>query len=137
MATETTVRVARARYGGFVATFIWNGEWNRVFFESALDVAAELADQCVDAETIEHVIDAFEQMEWSDSTYPLFMPAEAVCECPYDEPVYPPGTIGYEMQKFQRPSPLWDWAAATLRVGAVTAPWVLLVIVGRIVWGWL
>lgn len=88
MATETTVRVARARYGGFVATFTWNGQWNRVFFENALEVAAELADQCVDADTIEHVMDAFEQMEWSDSTYPLFMPAEAVCEVAIDEPVY-------------------------------------------------
>lgn len=132
MATETIVRVARARYGGFVATFNWNEQWNRVFFENALEVAAELADQCVDAETIEHVIDAYEQMTWSDSDYPLFRPAEAVCD--YDEPIYPPGTLGYEIQRYQRSSPFWGWCARTLRIGAAAAPWVLLMLLGRVAW---
>ena len=132
MPTETIVRVARARYGGFVATFNWNGQWNRVFFENAIEVAAELADECVDPATIESVLDAFETMEWSDSDYPLFRPAEAVCD--YDEPIYPPGTLGYEMQRYQRPSPFWDWFAVTLHIGAVTAPWVILLILGRVAW---
>lgn len=30
-----------------------------------------------------------------------------------------------------------ELAAATLRIGAVTAPWVLLMLVGRVVWGWM
>jgi hypothetical protein len=129
MATETTVRVARARYGGFVATFTWNGSTNRVFFDNAIELAAELADECVDPLTIEAVIDAYEGLEWDD-TYPLFQPAEAVCD--YDGPEYDPRTVA-----FRRPEPsrLWDWLAATLRIGAVTAPWVLLMIACRFAWG--
>lgn len=124
MPTETTVRVARARYGGFVATFNWNGQWHRVFFENAIEVAAELADECVDAETIESVLDAFETMEWSDSDYPLFQPADAVCD-------YDPNAWAFDDIE---PSPWWDWLSATLRIGAVTAPWVLLMIACRVAW---
>jgi hypothetical protein len=36
---------------------------------------------------------------------------------------------------YVEPSPFWEYVAATLRVGAVVAPWVAALIVGRWWWG--
>ena len=132
MATETQVCVRPARYGGFQADFNWNGDHCRVFFQNSYDAASELAGECVDTQTIEAVIDCFEQLEWSDTDYPLFQPADAVCD--YDPPDYDPRTVAF---RHPEPSPFWEWFAATLKVGAVFGPWALVMILGRVVWGWL
>jgi hypothetical protein len=124
MATETHVCVRPARYGGFQADFNWNGSHCRVFFQNSYDVASDLAGECVDTQTIEAVLDTYERLEWSDTDYPLFQPADAVCD-------YDPNAWAFDDIE---PSPFWEWAAATLRIGAVTAPWVLLILLGRFAW---
>lgn len=53
--------------------------------------------------------------------------AEACCDCVPNN-----WTVTYEPE----PSPAWDWLAATIRLGAITAPWVLLVILVRWAGGW-
>jgi hypothetical protein len=63
-----------------------------------------------------------------------FMPAEAACDAPYDEPAYPPGTLGHELQQFRavdRPPRLSEYFAAVCWMGAVACPWVALVVVCR------
>lgn len=86
MATNTKVHVTRARYGGYVATFAWNGDDCRVFFDDSFDLAQELVDACVDDVTRDAVLDAYELHDWNSSPYPLFQPAEAACCEPVDDP---------------------------------------------------
>lgn len=136
MPTETRIRIKRNPYQGYEVWLWGNGELTRRSFDNSIDLSSKLAADCVSDQDIEAACDLFERLEWEEPEYPLgvsYRPpvAEAACDAPYDEPIYPPGTMGYEMQQFRPSSPLWDWAAATLRVGAVTAPWVLLVIFCR------
>ena len=57
---------------------------------------------------------AEESLEWNA--------APPVAEAVADEPCGPES------------SPFWDWFASTLRIGAVVAPWVILLILGRVAW---
>lgn len=58
------------------------------------------------------------------------IPYVAECDCG-------PGEVTFSVTPYYEPSPFWDWLAATLKVGAVFGPWALLMILGRVVWGWL
>lgn len=109
-------------------------------FSSIYELTNLLVAECIEGRLVEQIIDfAEESLEWHQPEYPLGVTfiGEAVSDSPVDEPVYPPGSVGYEMQRFAAPSPFWEWAAATLRIGAVTAPWVLLMLLCRMAWGWL
>ena len=126
MATDTQIRVRPARYGGFEATFTYEGELYRVFFTSAFDLAHELAGECIDGQTIESVIDCFEQLEWSDTEYPFFQPAEACCD--FEPPPYDPNAWAFHVPDHSR---FWDAAAASLRIGVVASPWLLLLVAAK------
>lgn len=131
MATDISVRISRNPYQGYEARFWWNGMLNRYSFECQHSLAATLADDGVSDEVIEGVMDAIEAAEWQQ-TYPLGVVyvGEAVCDMAIDDPVYA------NVRLAEVPSPFWDWFAATMRVGAATAPWVLLIIGVRLVFGW-
>ena len=139
MATETKIRVTRARYGGFVATFNWQGDWCRIFFENQLDLAQELVDCCVDRETRDAVIDTYEQLEWDETPeYPLGVSYRPVAEVACYEPPYD-GECNCEVcvpRRPVKPTTLWDWIATTTWLGAVAAPWVAIVILVRWAGGW-
>lgn len=77
MATDLSVSVRTAKYGGYVAEFDWNGEHCRILFASAVDLASELVEACVDQETLDSVMDSFERLEWSAPSAEI--PAD--CDC--------------------------------------------------------
>lgn len=121
MATDTKPIVQPARYGGYVATFAWNGARHRVFFDNAYALAGELAGERVDDQTIEAVVDAFERLEWQ-SPYPLFEPPDcAPCRSFPAPEVDPPPTLA-------------EYVRGVLWMGLVAAPWVGLV--GLVRWKW-
>lgn len=130
MATDVSVRISRNPYQGYEARFWWNGMLNRYSFECQHALAATLADDGVSDEVIEGVMDAIEAVEWSQ-TYPLGVVYVGEAVCDFGEPEYDPRTVAFRRPE---PSPFWDWFAATLRLGAVAAPWVLLMIACRVAW---
>lgn len=135
MATETQIRVTRARYGGFMATFYWQGDWCRIFFENQLDLAQELVDAEVDRETRDAVIDTYEQLEW-DATpeYPLgvvYVGNPMTSNSHFYAPFLQETPRKQAYFSDVDPSTFWDMLAASLRIGVVASPWVLLIVAAK------
>lgn len=126
MALETQIRIRRNPYHGYEVWIHDGKELTRRSFDNRLDLAFKLVDDCFDNSTIEQAMDMLDAMEWQEPEYPLgvsYMPvAEACC----DEPVY-----GNFYPAVQQPSPFWDLAAASLRIGVVASPWVLLIVAAK------
>lgn len=144
MATELHVNVYPNPYRGHEVRFWWNGMLNRYSFELRTELACKLVDDSVEQCVIDTVMDSLDAFEWQENpVYPLGVVCvgEAVSDCCCgpgeftvtfdDEPVYT------NVRPADEPSPFWEWAAATLRIGAVTAPWVAVILLGRFVWGWM
>ena len=112
MATQTFCRIGFARYGGYEADYLWDGDRHRAYFNDARELSRRMQVDGVHWSLIDAAIEDFELFEWEHSSYPLFQPAEAVTD--FFEP--------------EEPSRVGDWLAATVRVGAAAAPWVLLVV---------
>lgn len=131
MPTETIIRIKRNPYHGYEAWLWVDGELTRRSFDNSLDLSAKLADDCFDDETIEAACDMLERLEWHEPEYPLGVSyvGEQASVTIYDDPVC-------SSPRAVEPSPFWEWAAATLRVGAVVAPWAILMILCRLAWGW-
>jgi hypothetical protein len=132
MATETKIRIRRNPYHGYEVWIYGNGELTRRSFDNSIDLAAKLAADCFDDRTIEEACDLLDVYEWGgEPEFPLgvsYRPvAEACCDCVPNN-----WTVTYDPE----PSPAWDWLAATIRLGAITAPWVLVVILVRWAGGW-
>lgn len=131
MALETQIRIRRNPYHGYEVWIHDGKELTRRSFDNRLDLAFKLVDDCFDNSTIEQAMDMLDAMEWQEPEYPLgvsYMPvAEACCDCVPNN-----WTVTYEPE----PSPAWDWLAATIRLGAITAPWVAIVILVRWAGGW-
>lgn len=137
MATETQIRIRRNPYSGY-EVWIDDGKYlTRLCFDNGVDLAVKLVgmrlpdDTKLDESIIHQSCDLFDTFEWNEPEYPLgvsYMPvAEACCDCVPNN-----WTVTYEPE----PSPAWDWLAAAIRLGAITAPWVLLVILVRWAGGW-
>ena len=132
MATDISVRISRNPYQGYEARFWWNGMLNRYSFELRTDLACRLVDDCLPQHVIDWVMDSLDSCEWGEQpVFPLGVVyvGEAVCDMAIDDPVYA------NVRPAEVSSPFWDWFAATLRVGSVAAPWVLLMIACRFAWG--
>jgi len=121
----------------FVVSYPHEGSTYVVGFDSFNDLLHKLTSyrnadgDYLDGEIINRIVDFSEEsLEWSQPEYPLMQPADAACD--YDGPEYDPRTVAFRRSA---PSPFWGWAAASLRVGAVVAPWVAALIVGRWWWG--
>jgi hypothetical protein len=132
MATETKIRIRRNPYHGYEVWIYGNGELTRRSFDNSIDLAAKLAADCFDDRTIEQACDLLDIYEWGgEPEFPLgvsYRPvAEACCDCVPNN-----WTVTYDPE----PSPAWDWLAATIRIGAITAPWVAIVILVRWAGGW-
>lgn len=132
MATETKIRIRRNPYHGYEVWIYGNGELTRRSFDNSIDLSAKLAADCFDDRTIEEACDLLDVFEWGgEPELPLgvsYRPvAEAVCDCEPDA-----CTVTYQLET----SPWWDWLAATIRLGAITAPWVAIVILVRWAGGW-
>jgi hypothetical protein len=135
MATDTRIRIRRNPYHGFEVWLWGNGELTRRSFDNSIDLASKLAADCVSDQDIEDACDMFERLEWAEPEYPLGVVYVGEAVCDFGEPAYDPRTVAF--RRPVEPSPYWEWAAATLRIGAVTAPWVIVMLAGRVVWGWL
>lgn len=82
MATELQVHIKKAPYRGFEARFFWQGMLCRYAFDSQQQLAAKMADDCIDDRTIEMVMDVCEQWEWvSDEPYPLLADFAPLADC--------------------------------------------------------
>lgn len=133
MATETKIRIRRNPYSGYEVWICERGELIRRSFDNSIDLATKLAGITLsdgtklDNRMIELACDLLDVYEWGgEPEYPLgvsYRPvAEAAAyEIPYDEPDH---------------TRFWDWLAATIRLGAITAPWVAIVILVRWAGGW-
>lgn len=121
MATQTFCRIGFAKYGGYQADYHWQGDRHRAYFNDAKELSRRMQVDGVHWSLIDGAVDALELFQWEHEIYPVFRPAEAVADWPEAE----------------QPSRFWDWWAATIRVGAVAAPWVLLVVGVRwLLGGW-
>jgi hypothetical protein len=133
MATETQIRIRRNPYHGYEVWIHDGKELTRRSFDNRLDLAFKLVDDCFDNSTIEQAMDMLDAMEWQEPEYPLgvsYRPvAEAVCD-------YDPNAWAWAGLERSDTSRLWDWLAATIRIGAVAAPWVAIVILVRWAGGW-
>lgn len=151
MATDTRIRIKRDPCYGYEIWLWGNGELTRRSFNNSIDLSAKLADDRFDDETIEAACDILDVWEWGEParTYPLGVVdvGEAVCDCccgPVECTVTFPDDAPHRAVAFQpaEPSPFWEWAAATLRVGAVVAPWAIVLVLCRLAyakaagWGW-
>ena len=131
MPTDISVRISRNPYQGYEARFWWNGMLNRYSFDSQDELAYQLVRDKIHPEVRDEVISDLEHYEWNH-TYPLGVVyvGEAVCDMAIDDPVYA------NVRPAEAPSQFWELAAASLRLGAIAAPWVLLVLAARWVGGW-
>lgn len=135
MALETKIRIRRNPYSGYEVWIHERGELTRRSFDNSIDLSWKLAADCFSDETIEAACDMLDRLEWSEPEFPLGVNyiggyvtvAEACCDCEPDT-----CTATYEPE----PSRFWDWLAATIRLGAITAPWVAIVILVRWAGGW-
>lgn len=111
----------------FTVSYPHEGTVYVVGFSSIYELTNLLVGECCEGRLVEQIIDfAEESLEWQQKEYPLFQPPDAVTI--YNDPVCSsPHAV--------KPSPFWEWAAATLRVGAITAPWVVVGIIGRFLYG--
>lgn len=122
MATQTFCRIGFAKYGGYQADYLWDGDRHRAYFNDATELSRRMQVDGVHWSLIDGAIDALELFQWEHEIYPLYV-GEAVCDFGEAENL--------------EPSRLWDWLAATLKLGAVAAPWVLLVVGVRwLLGGW-
>lgn len=135
MATQSRIRIRRNPYHGYEVWLWANGELTRRSFDNGIDLAFKLAADCISDRDIEAACDLLDSLEWEEPEYPLgvsYRPvAEAVCDCGDSAPAC---TVTFYTP--DEPSRLWEWLAATLKVGAVFGPWALLMIFCRIAWGW-
>jgi hypothetical protein len=117
MPTELFVRIIKNPHGcrgsAYEARFIWNGLLNRYSFDLRTELAIALVDDGVEQPVIDDVMDSLDNFEWG-MQYPLGVVyvGEAVSDSPVDEPVYPPGTVGYEMQRASEPVEVTFWKVA-------------------------
>lgn len=128
----------------FVVSYPYEGATYVVGFDSFNDLLNKLTsykdadDNYLEGEIINRIVDFSEEsMEWSEPTYPLFQPpADSVTSrTAFSGPLPQECSVNAGFITDVEPSPFWEWAAACLRVGAVTAPWVLLLLLGRFAWG--
>lgn len=134
MATETKIRIRRNPYHGFEVWIYGNGELTRRSFDNSIDLASKLAADCFDDRTIEQACDLLDVYEWGgEPEFPLgvsYRPvAEAAAyEIPYD------GECNCETcvpRRHVEPATIWDLLAASLRIGVVASPWVLLIVAAK------
>jgi hypothetical protein len=117
MPTELFVRIIKNPHGcrgsAYEARFIWNGLLNRYSFDLRTELAIALVDDGVEQPVIDDVMDSLDNFEWG-MQYPLGVVyvGEAVSDSPVDDPVYPPGTVGYEMQRTREPVEVTFWKVA-------------------------
>lgn len=128
----------------FVVSYPYEGVTHVVGFSTLNELIQIVVDykdrrkRPLPSDLINLIVDfAEESMEWNDQqpTYPLGVVYVGEAVCDFGEPAYDPRTVAF--RRPVEPSPYWEWAAATLRIGAVTAPWVIVMLAGRVVWGWL
>ena len=130
MATETQIRIRRNPYSGYEVWIYGNGELTRRSFDNSIDLAAKLAADCFDDRTIEQACDLLDVYEWGgEPEYPLGVSYRPVAEACCDEPVYQ-GFIS-TLEPDRGWPDFWDLAAASLRIGAVASPWVLLIVAAK------
>lgn len=145
MATDTRIRIKRNPYNGYEVWLWGNGELTRRSFDNSLDLSAKLADDCFDDEAIEAACDMLERLEWHEPEYPLgvsYVGDSVTSKTPDSAPRTAESSVKPAFFTDVEPSPFWEWAAATLRVGAVVAPWAFLMLLCRLAyakaagWGW-
>jgi hypothetical protein len=80
------------------------------------------------------ILDNHPGYDWA----PYFQAMDGDCDCccgPAECTVTIEGGPVYaNVSPAAEPSAFWNWAAATLSIGAATAPWVLLMLLGRFAW---
>lgn len=125
MATET-IRIRRNPYHGFEVWINDGKKLTRRTFDNSIDLSVKLAAEKFSDETIEYACDLLESLEWEEPEFPLGVSYRPVAEACCDEPVY-----GNFYSAVQQPSPFWDMLAASLRIGVVASPWVLLIVAAK------
>jgi len=129
MATETQIRIRRNPYSGYEVWIYGNGELTRRSFDNSIDLAAKLAADCFDDRTIEQACDLLDVYEWGgEPEYPLGVSYRPVAEAACD---YDPNAWAWAGMEQRDASRLWDLAAASLRIGVVASPWVLLIVAAK------
>jgi hypothetical protein len=139
MPTELFVRIIKNPHGcrgsAYEARFIWNGLLNRYSFDLRTELAIALVDDGVEQPVIDDVMDSLDNFEWG-MQYPLGVVyvGEAVSDSPVDEPVYPVHTPPYSVGRDMEPPTLAEYCSAVVWMGAVAAPMVFIVLLGRFAW---
>jgi len=139
MATETKIRIRRNPYSGYEVWIYGNGELTRRSFDNSIDLSWKLAADCFSDETIEAACDMLDRLEWEEPEFPLgvnYIGGYVTSNSPVYAPLSQETSEKQGFSSDVEQSRFWDWLAATIRLGAITAPWVAIVILVRWAGGW-